>query len=464
MSSHITRIFQFLPFFLLSVITHLTFATGSELPVSWDAQCVLNTKTNTFMVFDNSKFYLTARHNDSIWEKHVYKYLPEDLLFSDFNRLYRGLSTENGKILFIHRGVGEVYELRNDSVVRIDQSFNHKNQYGAAVFPYKNRVYAIGGYGLFTTKNLFIFFSESKEWTLMPSDVIMEARLGHDYQITDDCVYIFGGYFKKEGDVPLKRNDCWKFDFTTESWTKLGQLNLFFEKYSRATSITSPLELYFDAPYIYRLNCAENKVEKYMNADILHISKGYFDTSKNFILLDHIIGDKRFLSLHNSNSILQKKISETNFYTESWLTTNKKIGALILAVLGLLVVVLFRQNLKSSILRRNNGKNKIVKINNDFYIKDIAVRDYFNGKDLELFLCFLRNKEEYLDLNTLDDIFISDVNVTTIALKKRREQSYKLIKDRLSIILDMPIGEIFIESLDDSDKRIKKIKLNAKLF
>ena len=461
----IRKIVKIIPFLLLSVIANFTFGSISKLPVSDHAQCVLNSKSNTFMVFGNSDFYLTVTIGDSIWEKHRYRYLPEHIRISDLCKYYSGISTESGKILFIHNGVGEVYELRNDSVIRIDQSFNHHNQYEAAIFSYNDKVYSLGGYGLFTTKNLFLFFNESSEWALMPSDVLMYPRMAHHYQISDHCLYVFGGHFKREGDVSLKRNDCWKFDFITGSWTKLGQLNMFFEKESSSGLSTSLLELYFSEPYIYSLNCVDNKVEKYLYPDIANIKNGYFDTSKNFILLDHVIGSsERFFSLHTSDAILRKEVSGNKLYTNLGLTKNIIIGTLILALLSVLVVVLFRRNRKSLAGNKNDQWNKIIKIQNDFYINGKKLEEYFSGKDLDLILYFLDNRNEFLDLNTLDDIFISEKQVTTLTLKKRREKSYKLIKDLLSLVLNLPVREIFIESLDNSDKRIKKIKLNPKLF
>ena len=72
----IRKIVKIIPFLLLSVIANFTFGSISKLPVSDHAQCVLNSKSNTFMVFGNSDFYLTVTIGDSIWEKHRYRYLP----------------------------------------------------------------------------------------------------------------------------------------------------------------------------------------------------------------------------------------------------------------------------------------------------------------------------------------------------------------------------------------------------
>ena len=134
--------------FVFLVISNLTFALAPKLPVSMDAICLLNRKTNTFVVIDDS-FYYSLSPIDSNWIKHTYVFEGSNLKFSDFKKDYRGLSLENGRILFVFSGLGEVYELRNDSVVRIDNSSRHKNQFGATIFQHENRVHALGGYGFF---------------------------------------------------------------------------------------------------------------------------------------------------------------------------------------------------------------------------------------------------------------------------------------------------------------------------
>ena len=101
---------------------------------------------------------------------------------------------------------------------------------------------------------------------------------------------------------------------------------------------------------------------------------------------------------------------------------------------------------------------------NVFLIKGKLLSSYFNGKDLELLLKFLNCRDEALDLNMLDDVFINDVHVNTSTLKKRREQSVRLVKQTLSIILNVNEDLVFIESYDDSDKRIKRISLNNRLL
>jgi len=61
------------------------------------------------------------------------------------------------KTYLVHEGSGPVLEYRNDSIVRIDNSFLYRNQFGAMQFVYDNEIYFYDGDGLFTFKNSIIF-------------------------------------------------------------------------------------------------------------------------------------------------------------------------------------------------------------------------------------------------------------------------------------------------------------------
>ncbi|WP_353167617.1 hypothetical protein [Flavobacterium sp.] len=57
-----------------------------------------------------------------------------------------------GRIILVHEGCGPVLEFRNDSLVRLDKSYLHRNQFLGNLFVYQNEIYFLGGYGLFTHK------------------------------------------------------------------------------------------------------------------------------------------------------------------------------------------------------------------------------------------------------------------------------------------------------------------------
>jgi hypothetical protein len=108
--------------------------------------------------------------------------------------------------------------------------------------------------------------------------------------------------------------------------------------------------------------------------------------------------------------------------------------------------------------------NRIVLINNQFYLKNKPIHNYFEGKTLECLLFILKSENEFVNLISLDDIFVSEYKASLPTVKKRREQSIKEIKFLLSFRLEVPLDAIFIESRDEIDKRIKLIKINPDLL
>ena len=110
------------------------------------------------------------------------------------------------------------------------------------------------------------------------------------------------------------------------------------------------------------------------------------------------------------------------------------------------------------------SENKIVKLENQFYINDKLIDNYFEGKTLVCLYVILNNGNEFIALNSLDDHFTSDFRASLPTVKKRREHSIKEIKFTLSFKLDVPVESVFIESRDEIDKRIKLIKINPDLL
>ena len=128
------------------------------------------------------------------------------------------------KTYLVHDGCGPVLEFRNDSIVRIDNSFLHRNQFGAAKFVYNNEIYFYGGYGLFTFKNILTKFDfQTGEWIEIKtfSDVPIEARESAFSYIVDNNFYVFGGNTKSETNIQTSirlDNTVWKLHLPTMKW------------------------------------------------------------------------------------------------------------------------------------------------------------------------------------------------------------------------------------------------------
>ena len=82
---------------------------------------------------------------------------------------YKFISNDTVAYLVNHSN-GIVYNFDGKSFERLDNSFEHKSQYGLFPFINKEELYSFGGYGLFTFKNIITRFNLlSRETELIES-------------------------------------------------------------------------------------------------------------------------------------------------------------------------------------------------------------------------------------------------------------------------------------------------------
>ena len=131
-------------------------------------------------------------------------------------------------LYFVYGSGGLVYQVKNDTVTRIDKSFNHKMQYGACVFEHNNTAFKYGGYGFWSDRDFFTYYDiKQDEWEIyhpIASDVIPEGSHGALYIKEPYYIHIFGGETvnPKNRREKLVNNKVWTFDFKTNKWHFLG--------------------------------------------------------------------------------------------------------------------------------------------------------------------------------------------------------------------------------------------------
>lgn len=453
-------VFRLLPAAFLLLISFVIHAQNPQIIVSNSAFSLLNKKDNSFIVIDDSSHYWRINANGTEWEKRNLYFRSSEIVFANFLNDYTPVGLDNGRILFCHEGVGTVYELRNDTILRIDRSFNHRNQYHSSIFGHDNSLYAFGGYGLFETKNLFVCYSNAlNEWRQVISNSAIEPRTSHDYMVTDDALYVFGGFNKIDADVHQEYKDCWKYQFLSREWVKLGRVNIEYDSDVESED-NSQSQLLFQTPYILRINIADNLVKRYADRDINVQSHGQFDTSQNKILLSEYVDKMKVFSVHNTNEILHTFLNEIPFYTTESTYTIYFYFAAVFFVLGAIYLG-YRNRKRKKIRSKFKNSQQIIGDNGLFYIKNKPLIEYFDGYALTLLTTFLERPDEYISLQELDDLCNLDKRASFVSAKKRRELALSTIKEKLSISLDVDRKSVLIEDRDAEDHRIKKIKLNA---
>ncbi len=122
--------------------------------------------------------------------------------FQDRERKLMDTDPAGQFLYFWDTGVGRVYtyDLSSGELSRIDNSFHHKNQYNHAAFvDEQSRINAMGGYGLWTSKNYMTRFTmDDLEWnmpgTLQSYKPILASRFGHLFKYNGLFYYIVEDY------------------------------------------------------------------------------------------------------------------------------------------------------------------------------------------------------------------------------------------------------------------------------
>jgi DNA-binding MarR family transcriptional regulator len=129
----------------------------------------------------------------------------------------------NDVFYFVHASGGLVLKLADDLLTRIDNSFDHKMQYGSAVFKHNNEIYRFGGYGFFSARNFIIKYDfETNEWEsiTLKNNLSPSARFDFTYINTGDQFIIIGGRAVDTSNRKLIVNleDSWSYSFKDKEW------------------------------------------------------------------------------------------------------------------------------------------------------------------------------------------------------------------------------------------------------
>jgi hypothetical protein len=76
---------------------------------------------------------------------------------------------------------------------------------------------------------------------------------------------------------------------------------------------------------------------------------------------------------------------------------------------------------------------------------------------------FIALKEKPMDIITLNELF-EDETTSLAAQKKRRETTLKTLREKLAFFLNTSQEQVFLESRDSGDKRIKLFVINPAII
>lgn len=237
----------------------------------------------------------------------VDKYTGENNDFFDSR-----LITIDDQIYFYNHGGGEVYLYKNDSIKRVDSSFNHRMQVGSAIFVKGKRLYKYGGYGFWSARNVFTYYdTQSNQWSVespLHSKKFPKGSITSKVSIQKNHAVVVGGTYVDQNDLTTrnKNKELWNYNFDACKWTYIGQSLFEIDDWNYFFHIEEKL-YYINDSEIKEINPYKNTIRTY-NRPILLIKLVYRNIFSSPIFYK---GYLYFLTFKdNSNSVVLNKISE----------------------------------------------------------------------------------------------------------------------------------------------------------
>ena len=186
----------------------------------------------TYFVKDS---FIYEIRNDSL-----FKISPDDYRIVSYSKLenYDNIDLLDYETLnydstyFYKKTGGLLYQLVNNKIVRIDNSYDHKLHLHSLKFFYNNQIHILGGYGFFDRRKDIVYFSDlKKEWFskklkgIFPERGISEINF---HLISKENLIFCGGltYNKLDNSLTDKVNECYNINLKTLTTQKLsGTLN-----------------------------------------------------------------------------------------------------------------------------------------------------------------------------------------------------------------------------------------------
>ena len=374
------------------------------------------------------------------------------------------------KTYLVYHGCGAVLEWRNDSIVRIDKSFLHKNQYGAVTFEYKSKLFFWGGYGLFTYKNILTQFNfKTKEWDEIETfgTPPTARKMAHSIVINED-LFVFSGYEKDEDNfLQIKecKSEVWRLHLSTMQWSLVGKFspipNL-ISKEVNATSFIINKKLYIlpvmEYKKVYEIDFTNNKFTIF-KGNPKNVLSPFYDARTNEIVYINKNADG-FKSVMRTplKEFLGEQVSQEAFILPWYLSLNPVVITIVILGLSLLIILLLNINKRRSRFVPFSGIT-FHSHSGNFYFRGKPL-DTLDDTELLILDYLVQNRHRFVSLNELNHLYENDVNKNNFStVVKRREVAFASLLSKLQILTATNENEILIYQKNKEDKRIKEIKL-----
>lgn len=437
----------------------------------------INPENGYFLVFTPNLYY-ELDDVSGTWVSHSYRVNEIDsTLIQIGNILY--VPSEKGSYYLLNGG-GAVFEFRDSSLIRIDQSFPHRNQYGGAYFFHKDKIYLYGGYGFFQHKPYMTEFSlRNPQWYIYGYDQNSEVptarnSLFYHFNPQTENLFIAEGSSKLNpwinGSQQKSLKDVWSFNLKNRKWKKLGWIsNIDYPtSHPDALSIGNKSYLVYFG-FVYRIDLENNTISCFnASHNENHQVNGYvlpvYSKKLQKILLSYKSSDQKdvqqvFILKSTSLKNLENEEVYTQrfYYPKYWVT----VGILLIVAIFLSILFLTSRRFIANFWRLAKQKPG----QSPLFVLDTKSRTMFHQdriipfqeEHMDLILAFWQNGWGLTNLKLMEVVRAGQESME--ALKKRKVRV--LDEVNLQFAYTTQTYEPFIiEVKDQSDRRYKEYLIN----
>ena len=360
------------------------------------------------------------------------------------------------EVHFLYPSGGLVYRIENDTIKRIDHSFDHNMQYGTSVFEHEGTIFKYGGYGFWSDRDFFTYYDKTlMEWEVyhpIKSEIIPKGRYGHYYIKDHDKFHVFGGT-RTDPDNRRKKidyNEAWSFDFKNKEWLFLGTHDKITEPFMRVPYQNKLLLLKTNGMTVIDIDSNTRAVYEHspISAQITENHKVIYHNAKFYLLITNTTGS--YLNIIDEAEFFGETIEQSNFYKNQayWL----KRGGIFFLVM--LIIILIFWLIKKNFVSRN--KIKLLDNGLRYHLKFTE----FDQESMAI-IRLLLNEEEVSSSKILQ--IVEKPQYSPAHNERIKVQKIKDINIKISALLRS--NEDMITSFKSSqDRRIRLYKIHRENF
>lgn len=289
-------------------------------------------------------------------------------------------------LYFVQQKGGLVFKFQNDSIIRVDRSFTHRMQIGSNIFSHDSKIFRFGGYGFWSFRNFFTFFTEEiHEWeALSPVNTLISPPgiANGLYALTNKTFISFNGKIRNPNNLTntsSATDEVWRYDFESNRWDNVGTLLYDLSNIQGVSFLGDELLLTTTGSTLTRIEPFKNRVRNYKLTSL------QYKLFKTQGLLGVYKKDSKYYSFvkyDNVNTVELVERHEDEFFGELIEETKlyQDLSPWRYVVLLLLIPILYyiRKLLR---LRKNRNSKVIIKNEGLIYHK---VFFEFEPKELEV--------------------------------------------------------------------------------